>query len=317
MDGMPQTKVAIVSENTSLQEQILYLLEDGFSARLYPSGEDAISAFEKEIPAIIVSDLSSPNINSIELCKTLRKNFLFRHVPVVLLVPEQSEQEKEKFVYSGIDDYVDSSRLESDLLLRIKLNLFRIARQQDINPLTHLPGQGSLLQELQKRIEAKSKFAGYCADLHRLKEYNQRYGFKKGDEVIKYTASLLMLALKQMGSPSDFLSHPSNDDFYFLTQPDSIQQVCEWVIREFDKNVSSFYDPEDVKRGHIILKNRKGEILKIPFLRLYMGVATNETYAFTNPGQVIQVATELKDYARSFQNSIFVKDRRKSYSFQS
>jgi CheY-like chemotaxis protein len=316
MEGNHRIKLFILTENKDLLESIVSsLFKDEYEIKVYSSEDDAIAASEKEPPELVISDLLSPNINGLDVCRELRKNFLFRYVPVILILPDGGDQDKEKLIYSGVDDYIQKSAVNRELLIKIKLNLFRIARQQDINPLTRLPGQSSLLKELQKRIESKNLFALYYADLYKIREFNQRYGFKRGDEVIKYAGQLIFKSLRNFGSPSDFLSHPQNDDFIFITLPDTVETVGNWITSEFDKNVTAFYDAEDVKRGNILLKNRRGEIQKTPFLRIYIGVVTNEHYAFVNPGQLIQVATELRNFAQNnFQKSIFVKDRRKSYS---
>jgi len=307
----------ILTENKNLQEDIVSSLsKDDFEIKVYSSGDEAIADSEKAPPELVISDLLSTNINGLDICKELKTNFLFRYVPIILILPDGETRDKEKLIYSGADDYIRASAVTSDILARIKLNLYRIARQQDINPLTRLPGQFSLLKELQKRIESKNLFALYYADLYRIREFNQRYGFKKGDEVIKYTSSLIFKALRDFGSPSDYLSHPRNDDFIFIALPDSIDTIGNWIINEFDKNIANLYDAEDAKRGYILFKNRAGEIRKIPFLRIYIGVVTNEHYSFFNPGQLIQVATELRIFAQNnFQKSIYVKDRRRSYSF--
>jgi len=317
MENNHKIKLFILAENKNLQEDIVSSLpKDDFEIKVYSSGNEAIADSEKEPPEVVISDLLSPNINGLDISKELRKNFLFRYVPIILILPDGETQDKEKLIYSGVDDYIQKSSIKGEILLKIKLNLYRIARQQDINPLTRLPGQFSLLKELQKRIESKNLFAFYYADLYRIREFNQRYGFKKGDEVIKYAASLIFKALRDLGSPSDFLSHPQNDDFIFITLPDSVDTIGNWITNEFDKKIALFYDAEDAKRGYILLKNRKGEIQKIPFLRIYIGVVTNKYYSFLNPGQIIQVATELKTFAQNnFQKSICVKDRRRSYSF--
>jgi GGDEF domain-containing protein len=233
-----------------------------------------------------------------------------------LILPDAETHDTEKLIYAGVDDYIQSSAIIQELSIKIKLNLYRVARHQDINPLTRLPGQTSLLKELQKRIDSKSLFAANFADLEAIKDYNQRYGFKKGDEVIKYTGSLIFKAIKDFGSPSDFLCHPQNDDFIFITLTDSVNTMAEWITKEFNKNIRSFYEAEDLKRGYLLLKNRKGELQKIPFLKICIGIVTNEFYSFANPGQIIQVAIELRSFAQNnFPTSSFVKDRRKTYPF--
>lgn len=311
-------KISVIVEDPNLQDYIvLILIGEDYGVKAYSTQNDALKNLDKETPPdLIISDFQSPNINGLEICKVLRKNFRFRYIPIIFIVEDTKPRDLARLIYSEADDYIQKSSIENEFLLRVKINLYRIARYQDINPLTRLPGQFTLLKELQKRIESKTVFAVYYLDLYKFKEFNHRYGFKRGDEVIKYTTALILKSSNDLGSPSDFLSHPQGDDFILIASPDGTDTICNKIIKDFDTGIISFYDEEDKKRGHILIKNRKGEIQKIPFLRIYIGVVSNEYYPFFSPVQVIQIATELKNYAqKSFEKSMYVKERRKSYPF--
>ena len=310
-------KISIIVEEQNLQDYIaLILIGEGYETKSYSTQNDALANLDKEIPALIISDFQSSNINGLDISKVLRKNFLFHYVPIIFILSETEQLNKAKLIYAGADDYIQKSSIEDELLLRVKLNLYRISRQQDVNPLTRLPGQSNLWKELTKRIESKSLFAVCYSDLYKFKEFNQRYGFKNGDEVIKYNASLILGSLKEFGSPSDFLSHIQGDNFIFITLPEAVETIANRIIKDFDLGINSFYDDEDRKRGHILIKNRKGDIQKIPLLRISIGVVTNENYPFFSTAQIIQTATELKDFAqKKFEKSIYVRERRKSYPF--
>lgn len=317
MEALKKAKISIIVEDRNLQDYIvLILMGEDYDVKAYTTQSDALSNLEKDFPDVIVSIFHSSNINGLDICKVLRKNFLFRYTPIIFILEDTDSLNKAKLIYAGGDDYLQRSMLEEELLLKIKLSLSRVAREKDINPLTMLPGQSNLLKELQKRIDEKALFAICCADLYKLRFYNQRYGFKKGDEVIRYVSSSILKILREFGSPSDFLAHPQNDDFFFLTPHDSAEAVADKITKTFDLNISSFYDMEDRKRGHLLIKNRKGEILKIPFLRVYVGIVTNENYQFFNPTQVIQIVTELVEFAqKSSEKSAYAKERRKVYPF--
>ncbi len=216
-----------------------------------------------------------------------------------------------------MDDYIHKPTIEEELVLKVKLSLHRADRQHDINYLTYLPGHASLVKELQKRIDAKIIFAVAHLNLYKLRYYNHRYGFEKGDEMIKYVCSLIINALKEFGSPSDFLSNPYNENFVFLTQLDSIEAIVNKIIDEFNKIYLSFYDENDKKRGYLIIKTRAGGLEKIPLMSIHAGITNNEHYAFINPAQVLQITRELIDFAEksSPEKSMLVKERRRNYPF--
>ena len=69
-------------------------------------------------------------------------------------------------------------------------------------------------------------------------------------------------------------------------------------------------------RSHLA-KSRKGEILKIPLLRVHIGIVTNEYYPFINPAQVIQIAVELNDFAQKNFVRYVCKGKKKRISLSS
>ncbi len=310
-------KISLIANEPALQDLIvLLLLGEDYDVKVYPSQDTALASLEKELPDLIISQFQSSNINGLEICTALKKNFLFRYIPVLFILSDSDLLNKARITYAGADDYIARNSVENELLLKVKLNLYRIARQQDIHPLTKLPGQSSLYKELEKRITNKSPFAIYYADMDKLRDFNQHYGFKRGDDVIRYAGSIILRALKERGSPSDFLSHPQDDDYIFLSLVDSIESIADKIIRDFDAGIASFYDGEDRERDGILLKNRKGDFEKKPILKIHIGITTNESYQFTSPAQTIQIVSEIKDFAKSnLEKSMYIKERRRIYPF--
>lgn len=317
MEEANKTRISVIMEDQKLQDYVtLILMGEDYQVYTYSAQDIALANLERDQPDLIISDFETSNINGIEICKLVRKKPLFAQTPIIFILQDTDPLNKAKLIYAGGDDYILTSSLEEELLNKIKLSFYRKAREKDINPLTKLAGQFSLWKELQKRIEAKNVFSVCYSDLYRLRDFNQRYGFKKGDEIIKFVSSLIQRTLKELGSPTDVLFHPQNDDFIYLTMHDGAEAAVNKIIESFDLTISTFYEPEDRTRGHLLIKNRKGEIQKVPFLRIYTGIVTNENYQFINPAQVIQVAAELKDFSREIsEKSSYAKERRKTYPF--
>lgn len=312
-----KTKILVIVDDQNLQDYLAaMLIGENYEVKIFSRAEAALNDLEKDIPDLIISDFQSAHINGIGVCKAVRKSFSFSTIPLIFLLEDSGQLEKAKIIYAGCDDYIQKSSLEEELLLRVRLNLFRVFRQQDVNPITRLPGQASLLKELQKRIDSKAQAAVCILDLYKFREFNQRYGFKKGDKVISYTASLITGVLRYYGGPDDFLAHPGSDNFFFITSPLAVEEIVKKIIIDFDAGIHLFYDAQDIKMGLTLIKNRKGDILKIPILRVYIGIATNEHFPFVEPVQIIQIASDLKNFAqKSFEKSMFAKERRKDWPF--
>ena len=76
------------------------------------------------------------------------------------------------------------------------------------------------------------------------KSFNDKYGFYKGDEVIKFTASLLTNMTKEHGSISDFVGHVGGDDFIIISSIDNSMKIAENIIENFDAGIRHFYDKD-------------------------------------------------------------------------
>jgi diguanylate cyclase (GGDEF)-like protein len=189
--------------------------------------------------------------------------------------------------------------------------LRRAAIDLEANPLTRLPGNVSILNELSRRIESKALFAVCYLDLDKFKAYNDKYGFEHGDEVIRETARILIQTTHQMGNPNDFIGHIGGDDFVIVTAPDVVDNICKKIIADFEKAVPSFYNETDRKKGYIIGHDRQGREQKIPLLSISIGVVTNDLRKIEHVAQIGEIGVELKAYAKSLERSNYVKDKRK------
>lgn len=317
MTSDKKIKIVVISEDQNFQDYAtLMLIGENYEVRPYSRQNEALNNLTQDAPDLIISDFQSTQANGLDICKKIKSFSSLSHAPLIFVLEDASQLDKAKLIYAGADDYTQKSLLEEELLLRVKLNLFRSAKAQDINPVSLLPGQTALIKQLQKRIDTKSPYAVCGADLYKFREFNQRYGFKKGDELIRYAATLLGESLRYAGGPADFLAHAGGDNFFFISSPLDAQAVVDKAINDFDKGIGGFYDEPDRKKGFIVVKSRKGDIAQVPLMRLHIGIATNEHYSFSNPAQILQVANELKDFAqKSFEKSMYVKERRKDYPF--
>jgi diguanylate cyclase (GGDEF)-like protein len=256
--------------------------------------------------------LGLANANTIELCKRVRAKFNLCYIPIILLTEkEKAGQKIIEAIEAGADDYVEKATQIEALLIRMKANLWRAKKNIDLNPLTKLPGNTTTLRELEKRIKKGEKFSVGYIGLNGFKEYNSHYGFSWGDKIIKHTASLISKTIEELGTDDDFLGHLGADNFIFITDPEGVENICKMIINEFNSSTRSFYKEEDLKRGYILLKNREGKLHQTPLLAISIGVVTNKTRPLNHVGQIIQIVTELKDYAKTFPKSIYIIDRRK------
>jgi PleD family two-component response regulator len=308
-----EANILLVANETETSHFLSALLTgEGYRVKMVHTPELVLKALALEPFQLIIADFKEGPIDGIQICKSVRANFALRHIPIILLISTKDPMDKIKSVYAGADDFIESPPEAGEFLARIKASLVRISRDLDANPLTKLPGNVSILKELASRIKSKNKFGVGFTDMSKFKEFNDYYGFEKGDKAITLNSRIIIRAIEEFGTPSDFIGHIGGDDFIFISTPECAEKIGAKIVLEFDKSVGAFYNEEDWKRGYIITKDRKGELTKIPPLSISIAIVTNESYPLDHVGAIIQIGTELKCYAKTFKKSIYVTDRRQA-----
>ncbi|HQJ14860.1 MAG TPA: response regulator [Candidatus Omnitrophota bacterium] len=301
----------VVSEAESQQFLSALLMGEGYQVTICKNQAEGLAVLDLEAFNLVISDFSSQGVNGIELCKYIRTSFALRHISVILLMEGKDPMAKIKGIYAGADDYVEKPFDPAEFLARVKASFVRMTRDLDANPLTKLPGNISLMKELESRIKSNQLFAVCYLDLNKFKEFNDVYGFEAGDKIISFTAQTIIKTLKGHGTQTDFLGHIGGDDFIFISSIDNWENLCKTVVEEFEKGKLQFYNEEDRSRGYIVAKNRQGAVTQVPLIGVSIAVITNEIRTFTHVAQLSSIAAELKHYAKSLGGSVYVKDRRK------
>ena len=109
------------------ERQITRVLSRGLTAKGYDvhvaaDGEAALQTFSDWHPDLIITDLSMPNMNGLELCRRLRA---FSEVPIIVLSVKGEERAKVEALDAGADDYVTKPFGIDELLARIRAMLRR------------------------------------------------------------------------------------------------------------------------------------------------------------------------------------------------
>lgn len=122
-------RVLIVDDDTTLRTALTrYLEKRGFSVQNVSSGLEAMMAFEKDPPDLVVSDVMMPEMDGFEFCRRLRASRLGQLVPFIFL---SSRGEVDARVYGhslGADDYLIKPFEPKELLAKIEAQLERSRR---------------------------------------------------------------------------------------------------------------------------------------------------------------------------------------------
>lgn len=140
------------------ERQITRVLSRGLAAKGYEvhvaaDGEAALQTFGDWHPDLIITDLSMPNMNGLELCRRLRA---FSEVPIIVLSVKGEERAKVEALDAGADDYVTKPFGIDELLARIRATLRR-APASEVNAKNVLEAGDFRMQLDERKLTIKSK----------------------------------------------------------------------------------------------------------------------------------------------------------------
>lgn len=143
-------RVLIIDDEDSIRNTIrISLGKAGYETKEAVNGRDGIEQAKNFHPNIIILDLGLPDINGLEVLKSLRE---WTTIPVVVLTVVDDEKTKVKLLDSGADDYLTKPFGPDELQARIRVAL-RHAGEIEATPIFH---SGNLIVDLNKRVVSKN-----------------------------------------------------------------------------------------------------------------------------------------------------------------
>ena len=283
----------------------------GFDVVVAPDGEEALVKADEIRPDLVLLDVMMPRIDGFEVAQRLRRNPRTANTCIIMLTAKAQSSDKVLGLTAGADDYIIKPFDPVELLARVKGTLRRAREMRALSPLTGLPGNIRIQEEIRRLVGEDQPFALLYADLDHFKAYNDHYGFLQGDRVIQATARILQDAVEEYSRAEGFVGHVGGDDFVLVVSPDAAEDVAKRIIVQFDREATNHYDRGDVERGFIEVEDRQGNPQKFPVISISIGIATTATRSFSHYGEAIAVGAEMKQVAKRQPRSAYAIDRRR------
>jgi GGDEF domain-containing protein len=239
--------------------------------------------------------------------RELKRDSRLQSIPAVVL---SDDTDAARWLAAGADEVLTDAQSAEEVDARLTAALRRSRRDVQVNPSTRLAGADAIADAIAERVESNELFAACYADLDHFKEFNDRYGYAKGDDVIRSVAALLLAVVDETAGADGFVGHIGGDDFLFLVPLEDVERACDLVVRRADEMLPARYSAHDRQAGYFFGKDRRGRLDRVPLMTLSIGVVTNERRRFTNAAQVSELATEMKTYAKTLPGSVWAMDRR-------
>ena len=211
----------------------------------------------------------------------------------------------------GANDYLTKPWQARELTLRVRNALEWSRQQRSASPLTGLPGNLSINEEITRRLALGEGFALLQIDIDFFKAFNDHYGYARGDQAIQRLALIVGEASQRHGGAANFLGHIGGDDFLVLTRADQAEELGEEIISEFNRAVGHLYDPPDRERGYVEVRNRLHHLERFPLMSLTIALVSTDRMPVTHLAQLIDIAQELKAHGKGIPGSVLVGERRR------
>lgn len=119
-------RILVVDDEPQITRVLrLSLQTHGYEVRVAADGEAALDVVNDWGPELVITDLSMPNLDGIELCRRLRER---SGIPIIVLSARGEERSKVGALDAGADDYISKPFGIDELLARIRAALRRAAQ---------------------------------------------------------------------------------------------------------------------------------------------------------------------------------------------
>ena len=264
----------------------------------------------KNIPFLIIINEDSIDRDIVDLCKQIRTDKDNQITPIIVVSSNTDRYHKLSVLEESVEYYIKKP-VDTEYLYYTIKNLDRLLNMnRRVSPLTGLPGNVPIHAELKKRISNKEAFSVLYLDLDNFKAYNDVYGFLKGDQIIEYTASVILKCIHEQFNENYFIGHIGGDDFIALVPTLEVDNICQSIIANFDSGVNRFFTEEDIEKGYIEVANRKGIMEQFALTSISIGAVIADKDRFANILEIGEVGAQVKHVAKSIIGSSYAIDRR-------
>ncbi len=190
-------------------------------------------------------------------------------------------------------------------LTEMQINTARYA-----NPLTLLPGNVPIDEHVERLLGARISFVAAYVDIDHFKPFNDLYGYRQGDEMIRGLAA----ALADAADPTiDFVGHVGGDDFIVHLQSGDWEARLRRVILAFEHICRSLLNADDLIRGTYIADNRSGEKQALPTPTISIGAVRVAYGLYGSAYDVANALTDAKREAKKISGcSLFIERRQRA-----
>lgn len=304
--------VVIIGRNPATGSLLEQKLRPSHSIVSFNRIQQALDFLYTNMPDLVLIEWQEDDDATADALRTFKAEPLFSQLPFLAILDEPGSTVDWDLL--PVEDYLRRTELEAEAVNRVELCLLRSERLIEINPLTRLPGNISINREIQARLDRGGEFDLAYADLDQFKPFNDKYGFSRGDEVLRVMGRLILSIVQSRQPQGSYIGHIGGDDFIFLMDVGLGEVAAGAIIEAFDQIIPTFYDADDRGRGSIESVDRQGQVRHFPLMTVSIGGVTHRrNQGLSHYGELTEAVSQMKKYAKSFPGSCFRSDQRSSF----
>jgi two-component system cell cycle response regulator len=270
--------LAVDDDPVSLRLLVKQLRINGYQIEMARGGKEGLRAALRSAPDVLVVDHEMPDMDGLEVVRSLRRTEVGSTMYILLLTGNQSEDLLVQAFDAGVDDFVTKPFIPRVMNARIKggIRVARLQRKTEADrqtivrqiaelgrltrklraasltdALTELPNRRYALKRLETDwATAQRSSRPVCVimlDIDHFKSVNDTYGHDMGDLVLKETARALKQALRE----EDEVCRLGGEEFLVICRNTGTEDACR-VAGRLREAVESNRIPHSVfERGHV------------------------------------------------------------------
>ncbi len=145
--------IMVVDDDPNIAQLVkLYLEKEGFEVSVETRGDDAVAAFQKNPPSLMLLDIMLPGMDGLQVCRAVRQ---ISAIPIIMLSAKDETFDKVLGLELGADDYITKPFEGKELVARVKAVLRRSSPGESEKDTLSFPGLTISLEKYEVHYQGK------------------------------------------------------------------------------------------------------------------------------------------------------------------